>query len=186
VRRLRIILIAATLFSLLLCLATLALWIRSYWRHDVRLTKFGPTQRSVELVRGALHVYRIDTAYAYPAADQGVHWYSAPVFPTDTIDGRYQARARAWQLAGFAVIEGDAREGMIYAGEPPIPYRAVVIPLWAIATPFAALAGFGAMRLRARRSRARQGLCPTCGYDCRATPDRCPECGANKGDSPPY
>jgi hypothetical protein len=34
-------------------------------------------------------------------------------------------------------------------------------------------------RLQAkRRSNQSKGLCPNCGYDVRATPDRCPECGS--------
>lgn len=56
----------------------------------------------------------------------------------------------------------------------------VVVPLW---LPFllSAVAAAG-VRLRSRAwrasDRARRGLCPVCGYDLRATPGRCPECGA--------
>jgi hypothetical protein len=53
----------------------------------------------------------------------------------------------------------------------------VTVPYWAITLATALLPGLRAFRERRRQGRARAGLCPLCHYDLRATPDRCPECG---------
>ncbi|MDB5322627.1 MAG: hypothetical protein JWN40_4258 [Phycisphaerales bacterium] len=95
--------------------------------------------------------------------------------------------AQAWALAmmfsnvnserevlGVQTLRGRLNRGTI---------RTTVVPLWYVAALLAVLPFARGGRWWVRRRRARRGQlgaavpCPACGYDCRATPGRCPECG---------
>jgi hypothetical protein len=79
---------------------------------------------------------------------------------------------RAWRFMGFGVESYTRPDGASVTVRtfhvwPVTALNLLVIGMWV-----------GRYR-RARRSadRVADRLCPACGYDCRATPERCPECG---------
>src|SRR4051812_14159409 len=53
----------------------------------------------------------------------------------------------------------------------------VLVPFWSVILLSATGPAFWLWRRVRSKHMTRRGLCPRCGYDLRATPDRCPECG---------
>jgi hypothetical protein len=57
---------------------------------------------------------------------------------------------------------------------PPCRFTYIGIPIWFLVILTAIMP---VVWVRNRRGAKAPGLCPICGYDLRATPDQCPECG---------
>jgi hypothetical protein len=164
----------ATWPSLLLFVATAALGLRGYWRGDEirRLSR----QHGVYLdsARGVATLYFDRLAVNRP----GVEWeYVHP----DTHDLRrgddmIEATVAAHTANGFRLL-GVAVWFARPVGNPPILLR---LPLWLPAVLFAVLP---LVRLSRLRRRLPPGHCAACGYDLRATPDQCPECGKGRASA---
>ena len=163
---LRIMLNAATVLSLLLFLASVVLWVRSHWVGDWLIWKRG----RVFWLASVAGQFRVGGGYS----SNGDQFNYQRIPPDTDFSEMWPLSSEVIEFAGFAVDKKGS----------PTWYKAAA-PAWAVVVPSAVLPGIWLVKRR-RRDLARPGLWPGCGYDLRATPDRCPECGrANPSTATP-
>ena len=151
--------------SLVLLVAVCVLWARSYWRGDAVSWGTPAGRAGVESVRGRLIVGRL----AVP-----------PAALANIPRGRVITSAPADEAAA-AVLEPGWSFATVQTSRvrtPGMTAEDVRIPYWLLAVATGVLPAWW-LRRRARARRVRLlGPCPSCGYVLRASPQRCPECGA--------
>jgi hypothetical protein len=164
-----------TLLSLLLCVAATASWVRSYQRCDQVLYQSDEDPRGVQRCfvlgwnRGVFefqhhHIAGLGRAYAEWT---GLHMEHAEASRRDFPAGS----PRGLAMLGFGFLPPVTK-----VVSPAVWWHySVYVPHYAVV--FAA-GILPVARLLSRRQRTDpRGRCHSCGYDLRATPDRCPECG---------
>jgi hypothetical protein len=165
-------------------LAALAMSVRSYRKLDEfsRVSDLGVTE-SIVSFRGGLHFARSGDR----GARRGWAWDAYTIEPDTDWEVVYFSGTLEFRAAGFGWLRGKPFGGARPFGNvkavPLVPwlnappFNAVIAPYWflalLLATPWW---GRWLARLFAR-FRPKPGACRQCGYDLRATPDRCPECG---------
>ena len=158
--------------SLLLCAAVVAMWVRSHWVGDRLSRQADGRAHAVYSGRGGFGVSCLTNGQP----PRGLRWQrvNAPDYPFTATSPPTPA-----ERLGFQSYKGAVRFGGL--DRPPMPFRNVVVPYWAVSVA-AAAPSVAIMALTARRRRRERrlsgGLCPSCGYDLRASPNQCPECGS--------
>jgi hypothetical protein len=153
--------------SVLLSVATVVLWARSKYLYEgVNWTGLTYGAR-VEHSRGKVLTQGFWVPDGGRAAEtpEGFAFWSRPIDPyLGNLD------------EGYDTLMGIAYQGDTFGYGPPYHSRLVVIPFWMLFATFALLAILTTRTLFKRRWTG-ANICSSCGYDLRATPDRCPECG---------
>jgi len=174
---------ALTGASLLLCVGTSILWARSKFgdcliccgrQHGVicetahgimTFLILAPEKPEDILSETVDHNEMYNTGFRYKredADDAGVYYDCwTPPFPL-----------HKWLGVHFGPLGGDTYFGIVQ-------WEFVTVPIWELVCIEALLpAAITIQFMRRRFSKKSRGLCPSCGYDLRAMPDRCSECGA--------
>jgi hypothetical protein len=183
VKRRRVTILAAG--SGLLFLLVVSLWIRSAFKSEsIRwqsALKDPPSMRysyALTSAHGILDFYRGDFEYFGHPKESSTHWATQVRMMGQRVGWSYVApsylhHAEGWLGVGFrheatGVLPGDGTS--IDQNE-----WVLTIPYWLLALITISPSLFVAYRVRIKSRKI--GRCAKCGYDLRATPDRCPECG---------
>jgi hypothetical protein len=153
---------------LLLAVATAVLWVRSYWSDDsIRYVAEAGyyVDFSAGTEPGRVCVY-LNMRLAPHTADQG--W---------RVTSHSYRHMPAWlQPKEYPLLSmGFAWESFRLGAERMT--REFASPFWAPVGVFSIGATTLWLPWTRRRLRRRRDLCEKCGYDLRASPERCPECG---------
>lgn len=175
---------ALVLFSLVACVAIAVLWGRSVETQDVlhrrwvRTTADGFTVREMNLYSARGEITGIWTYRDHSGHSRG--WEDSPLSWRRT-DVEFLYAPAGYGPASWNIIPNHLGHDRSDSPDPSIRQRAVFtywrVPYWPLAVATALLSAWASVRAWRSRRRVSPELCVVCGYDLRATPERCPECG---------
>jgi hypothetical protein len=164
-------------------ISTMLLWGRSYYSSDA-IERWTSSGTSLELCSGFGVITLRRDLFSNPGTDCFGNRLP-PVKPTSawrftlgvyTAEGQQARRGSSKAFpTDFHFNVSDARSGRDTFS---LPEFRIMLPHWCLALILAIVPACFVYQLCRKRCRDRSGLCRTCGYDLRATPSLCPECGA--------
>jgi hypothetical protein len=189
---------SATVLCLAGLLATAVLWVHAYWHLDA-LVYVHPDGRTTAVMAGPHQmalIYGGDTLRLYVNAvggGEGVNVYSVGFGQTITLDlSRIQLPSSPGVtfsgLSGTMTLNVPRPTGGLSgwwgfsfdrqsAAQTGVIETTLTAPFWFLTLLWAIWPAVVLVRWGRKRRRFAAGRCQVCGYDLRATPERCPECG---------
>ena len=169
--------------SLVLCVASVVMWVRSMSTMD-RLWHATDGDDLIIISSGRGHFSLIKADGLGTAWLKGSSWnYRTFEATSESFD--HAVKSMWWdstghvEFLGFRVLYNDGSSPRNWG--PGSTFWCVIAPIWMIVTITAVPPAYWLLTApRVRRRRMRKGLCPTCGYDLRGSTGACPECGAGR------